>query len=233
MNGILDYAGLFGNAVLYTVVLSVLSILGGTAIGIVCGFLSARRVEQPKWFSIARVVIDIYIRIFRSIPPIVLMFLLYFGVSAAMDVNIGMTGAVVLALSLFIGGYQSENIRAGIESIPRGQSEAAASLGLGMFARMWFIEARPAFAVAMPSIIGMWVVTVKDTSLASGIGVVEATSLALVVRQSTGETWIVFGVLCVTYFIINRGVALIGRIIEDRLARNTSRIQKIKTVEPA
>lgn len=223
MTNIVDYLGLFLNAVLYTIVLSILSILGGTVIGVVCGFLSAKRVESPKWFTGARIVINIYVRIFRSIPPLVLMFLLYFGVSAAMDLSISMTSAVVIALSLFIGAYQSENIRAGVESVPKGQLEAAAALGLGTFTRMWFIEARPAFSVALPSMVGQWVVTVKDTSLASGIGVVEATTVALTVRQATGETWLVFFVLGVTYFVINRGVALIGRLLEKRVSKTSSR----------
>lgn len=211
---LLNYTGLFLNAALYTIVLSLLSILGGTVIGVVCGFLSARRPEAPGWFAAARVVITVYVRIFRSIPPLVLMFLLYFGVSAAMSISVGMTGAVVLSLSLFIGAYQVENVRAGVESVPSGQSEAANALGLGMFTRMWRVEARPAFRVAMPSMIGQWIVTVKDTSLASGIGVVEATTVALTVRQATQETWLVFLVLGVTYFVINRGVALGGRSLE-------------------
>ncbi len=223
MNSILDFSGLFLTAVLYTIALSVMSIIGGTVLGVVLGFIYARRIEEPSWFKPARVVINIYIRIFRSIPPLVLMFLLYFGVSAAMDVSIGMTSAVVVSLSLFIGAYQVENIRAGIESVPRGQGEAASALGLGILSRMWHVEARPTFAVAMPSIVGQWVVTVKDTSLASGIGVVEATTVALTVRQATGETWLVFLVLGVTYFLINRGVALIGKLVEQRISRTSSK----------
>lgn len=218
MNEALEYADLFLDAVLYTITLSVTSIVGGMLIGVVCGFLSARRPEEPGWFKIARIIIDIYVRIFRSIPPLVLMFLLYFGVSAAMQLNIGMAGAVVLSLSLFIGGYQSENVRGGVESVSRGQSEAAMALGLGMGARMRFVEARHAFSVALPSIVGQWIVTVKDTSLASGIGVVEATAIALTVRQATGQTWLVFIVLGVTYFLINRGVAWVGRVLEKRVS---------------
>ena len=225
MTNILDYSGLFFTAVLYTIALSVMSIIGGTVIGVVCGFLSARRAEEPGWFKVARVVIDIYVRIFRSIPPLVLMFLLYFGVSAAMDLSISMTLAVVIAISLFIGAYQSENIRAGVESVPRGQIEAAAALSLGTFARMRYVEARPAFGVALPSMVGQWIVTIKDTSLASGIGVVEATTVAMTVRQATGETWLVFLVLGVTYFLINRGAALIGKVLENRVSRSSSRVQ--------
>ena len=214
MADMLTYTGLFLNAALYTIALSVMSIIGGTVIGVVCGFLSARRPEAPRWLAGARVVITVYVRIFRSIPPLVLMFLLYFGVSAAMSVSIGMTTAVVASLSLFIGAYQVENVRAGVESVPDGQSEAANALGLGLLTRMWRIEARPALRVAMPSMIGQWIVTVKDTSLASGIGVVEATTVALTVRQATQETWLVFLILGVTYFVINRGVALVGRLVE-------------------
>ncbi|WP_167132182.1 amino acid ABC transporter permease [Paramicrobacterium chengjingii] len=224
MTSILDYSGLFFNAVLYTIALSVMSILGGTIVGVVCGFVYSRRREAPTWFKIARIVINIYVRIFRSIPPLVLMFLLYFGVSAAMGASISMTAAVVLALSLFIGAYQVENVRAGVESVPRGQAEAAAALGLGIFTRMWYIEARPAFSVALPSMVGQWIVTIKDTSLASGIGVFEATTVALTVRQATGETWLVFLVLGVTYFLINRGAALIGKMIEKKVARSSSRV---------
>lgn len=222
MSNILDYSGLFFTAVLYTIALSVMCIIGGTVIGVVCGFLSARRVEEPGWFKVARVVIDIYVRIFRSIPPLVLMFLLYFGVSAAMDLIISMTLAVVAAISLFISAYQSENIRAGVESVPRGQIEAASALSLGVFARMRYVEARPAFRVALPSMVGQWIVTIKDTSLASGIGVVEATTVAMTVRQATGETWLVFLVLGVTYFLINRGAALIGKVLENRVSRTSS-----------
>jgi len=227
MNGIVDFSGLFFTAVLYTIALSVMSIIGGTVLGVTLGFIYAKRVEEPIWFKPARVVINIYIRIFRSIPPLVLMFLLYFGVSAAISVSIGLTSAVVISLSLFIGAYQVENIRAGIESVPRGQGEAASALGLGIISRMWHVEARPTFAVAMPSMVGQWVVTVKDTSLASGIGVVEATTIALTVRQATGETWLVFLVLGVTYFLINRGVALIGKIIEQKISRSSSEVTEV------
>ncbi|TFD46902.1 amino acid ABC transporter permease [Cryobacterium frigoriphilum] len=225
MTSVIDYTELFLTAVVYTIALSVMSIIGGTLVGVVFGFLSARRLEAPHWFRAARVFIDIYVRIFRSVPPLVLMFLLYFGVSAAMNLSISMTAAVVLALTLFVGAYQSENIRAGVESVPRGQAEASAALGLGIFSRMRYVEARPTFAVALPSMVGQWVVTIKDTSLASGIGVVEATTIALTVRQATGETWLVFLVLGVTYFLINRGVALLGSVLEKRISRSTSRAQ--------
>jgi His/Glu/Gln/Arg/opine family amino acid ABC transporter permease subunit len=225
MTNIMNYSGLFFTAVLYTIELSVMSIIGGTLIGVVCGFLSARRFEGPGWFKAARVVIDIYVRIFRSIPPLVLMFLLYFGVSAVMNLSIDMTSAVVIALSLFVGAYQSENIRAGVESVPSGQIEAATALGLGIFARIRYVEARPTFSVALPSMVGQWIVTIKDTSLASGIGVVEATTVALTVRQATGETWLVFLVLGMTYFLINRGAALLGKVLEKRVSRSSSSSQ--------
>lgn len=223
MNSIVDYTSVFFLAVRYTLVLSFLSIVGGTIIGVLLGFLSAKRLESPKWHRHARFVINLYVQVIRSIPPLVILFLLYFGVSAAMGLTIGPTAAVVIGLSLFIGAYQVENVRAGVESVPRGQSEAAVALGLGMVDRMRFVEARPAFGVALPSIVGQWIVTVKDTSLASGIGVVEATTVALTVRQATGETWLVFLILGLTYFIINRGVALLGKILETRITRTSSR----------
>lgn len=223
MASIMQYSGVFFNALLYTLALSAMSIAGGTIIGVVFGFLSARRPESPAWAKVVRAIIKVYVELFRSIPPLVLLFLLYFGVSAAFSLSMETTVAVVLALSLFIGAYQVENVRAGVESVPHGQSEAAAALGLGLFDRMKYVEARPTFRVALPSMIGQWIVTVKDTTLASGIGVVEATSIALTVRQATGETWLVFLVLGVTYYVINRGVAFIGKRLESRIGRTGRR----------
>lgn len=234
MAAMMPYLGVFLEALLYTLELSAMSIAGGTLLGVVCGFLSAKRPESPRWAAPVRVVITIYVQLFRSIPPLVLLFLLYFGVSAAFNVSFGMTAAVVVALSLFIGAYQVENVRAGIESVPRGQSEAAVALGLGLFDRMRFVEARAAFRVSFPSMVGQWIVTVKDTTLASGIGVVEATSVALTVRQATGETWLVFLVLGAVYYVINRGVAFIGSVLESRIDRTGRRrdISEFETEEP-
>lgn len=108
-----------------------------------------------------------YIELFRGLPALITLILVGFGIPIAFDLRIpgGRVGAGVLGLSMVAGAYMAETIRAGIEAVPRGQTEAARSLGMSANRTMFTIVLPQAFRIIIPPLTNEMVLLVKDTSL--------------------------------------------------------------------
>ncbi len=176
-----------GRGALLTVELTLLTYGLALVIGLVTALL---RLSSSRVLSIlARVYTDL----FRGTPALVQIFFAYFaspqlfawlnryvlgplsGGHVLLPQHLSPFGAAVLALSLGYGAYLSEVIRAGITSIPRGQTEAARSLGLSAFDTMRFVIIPPAIGIMIPPLGNYFLALLKDSSLASTISVVELT----------------------------------------------------------
>jgi polar amino acid transport system permease protein len=165
---ILEYMPLFLSCFLATLWLSGAGLLGALGMGILaCGMRIGR-------FKLLSRIAYVYIESIRSTPLLVQLFFFYFGLpSLGLRMSEAATG--ILALTLNSGAYMAEIIRAGVQSIPHGQVEAAVSSGLNYFQRMRCVILPQAIGVTLPPMLGQAIVLVKDSALLSLISLPELT----------------------------------------------------------
>lgn len=145
-----------------TLLLGGATVLGGAGLGIIIAVLHAL---GPRWF---RPLLVIWVDFFRSFPPIVLLLLIFYGLPA-LGIELPPFAAAVIGLALNSSGYYGEIFRAGIESIPRGQTEAARSTGLSTLQAMVWVVLPQAVKVVIPPLTTNTLEVVKNTSIASVI----------------------------------------------------------------
>jgi cystine transport system permease protein len=169
-------------------------------------------------FPALRGVSGVYVSFMRGTPLLVQIFMLYYGLPA-FGINVSPLLGGVLALTLNAAAYLSETIRAAILSVPRGQREAALSLGLTQRQTLRLIVLPQAARVALPSLGNTLIGLVKDTSLVSVITVVELLRSAQLVIARTFEPFGPYLAAALIYWLISSVLALVQRRLEARLAR--------------
>ena len=165
----------------------IFSFLAGTILGII----------QSKKIPFIKYLINAFIIIMRGIPPILLMMVFFF----ALNINVPFVAAVVV-LSIYHTGYITEIIRGGIESIPKGQFEAAESLGLSSMKIMTRVIIPQIWYQVVPSLAGQYIVLVKDTALISVIGVREILWSGRQLMQLTFKPFHIFFLIGVFFYVI-------------------------------
>jgi polar amino acid transport system substrate-binding protein len=174
------------------------------------------KVSHNKVF---RGIATVFVDIFRGIPLIVLAFFIYFGIPQALDFKMPLFVAAVLTLSLNAGAYVTEIIRGGIQSIDPGQMEAARSLGLPYRTAMLKIILPQAVKIMIPSFINQLVITLKDTSILSVIGLVELTQSGKIIIARTFQSFDIWLVVAVMYLIVITVLTKISNRLEGRVRR--------------
>ncbi len=155
-----------------TLMLSALVIPVGIASGLLIGVLSVTLKNR-----FARLLLAIYIDFFRALPPLVLLIFIYFG-TPFLGIELPKLLAVAIGFMLNNSSYYGEVFRAGLESVPHGQSEAARSTGLSAAQTMWYIRIPQATRAVMPDLISNTLEVVKLTTLASAVALPELLRVA-------------------------------------------------------
>jgi polar amino acid transport system permease protein len=161
--------------------------------------------------------IRIYSDFLRGIPLLVLIFFLYYALPFV-SINLTNIAAVVLALAAFETAHIIEVVRGAIQSIPRGQNEAAKTIGLTFAKRLLYVIAPQAVRRFLPPWINAVVDTVKGSALVSLVGIVD---LTLAIQQVIGRTYIpmpLYILGAVMYFVINYSLSSASRALEARFA---------------
>lgn len=190
-----------------SVLVVVFSLIAGTILGV--GI-----VYGPRWLYWP---IRIYSDFFRGIPLLVLIFFIYYALPL-FGLNFTNFGSVVLALSAFETAHIIEVVRGAIQSIPRGQNEAAKTIGLTFGQRLLYVIAPQAVRRFLPPWINAVVDTVKGSALVSLVGIVD---LMLAIQQVIGRTYIpmpLYVLGAVMYFVINYSLSSASRVLEARFA---------------
>ncbi|CAG8864258.1 hypothetical protein PS627_00940 [Pseudomonas fluorescens] len=195
-----------------TLWLSVVSGAFGLVIGLCAGL--CRLSNNPT----VRDLSTVYVELVRGTPLLVQIFIFYFFIGTVLNLSREFAG--VAALALFTGAYVAEIVRAGVQSIARGQGEAARSLGLNSSQSMRHVILPQAFKRVLPPLAGQFISLVKDTSLVSVIAITELTKSgreAITTSFSTFEIW-----FCVAglYLLINLPLSHIASRLERRLAQS-------------
>jgi len=183
----------------------------GTALGLAVGLL---RVLPGR----AGTVVGGAVELVRAVPLLLLLFFIFFGLPA-LGVRIPTFPAAVLAMSLWMAANTAEVVRGGVQSISRGQFEAARSLGLGWASTMRFVILPQATRRMLPPFVGLCTILVKDTSLAAIIGVFELTRAAQETIERTLRSFEIYGAAAVIYFALCFPLTRLAARLELRLGR--------------
>ena len=158
-----------------------------------------------------------YIAVIRGTPLLVQIFIFYFIIATIFSIERFYAGAI--SLGLFYGAYIAEVLRGAIQSIDKGQTEAAKSLGMNYVQTMGSIVMPQAFKRALPTLVGETIALVKDSSLVSVISITDLTKVGREIVANTFspfETWLVIAAI---YFGITFTLSIIGRKIENRMKK--------------
>ncbi len=201
----------------YTLLMSFTAII----ISIVLGLLIALPGLSPSpW---VRMINRVYVELVRAVPILVLIFWVYYGLPILHDdININVFWAGVIALALSDSAFEAEIFRAGIQSIDRGQLEAADSIGLGYFGRLRYVVLPQAIRRILPPLGNQLVYMLKMSSLVSVIGMEELTRRANELVVSTYRPLEIYTVLVLEYLVLILIVSMGVRYLEYRLRANES-----------
>jgi len=193
---------------LYTVQVSVLAIAFGLVLGWLLGLAAVSGV------TILRAITGGYVQFIRGTPLLVQIFLIYFGLPA-LGVNLPAFWSGVIALGLNSGGFQAEIVRAGVESIDRGQTEAARSIGMSLFQTLLFILVPQTIRRVIPPLTNELITLLKSSSLLSAIAALELTHAGQLIIARTFAPFEIYAAVAVLYLVIvsvlSRGSALLER----------------------
>nr|WP_330374223.1 amino acid ABC transporter permease [Lachnoclostridium sp. An14] len=203
-----------------TLKLTVVSLFFATIIGVIFGLLKVSGKKPLK------ILADIYIDIIRGTPLMVQTMIIYYGIGQMlrpmgfMWANYGGSfAAAAVTLSLNAGAYMAEIIRGGIESVDKGQMEAARSLGMSYAKSMQKIILPQAFRTMLPSIINQFIISLKDTSLVSVIGVSELTKRGnILTANAAARSMAIWVTIALFYLVICTILSRVAKIMERRVS---------------
>ncbi len=235
---LVGYWPLFVSGLAMTVQLTLVAIAAGLALGVVFGLVSTsadapppRSLPSRMLLRLARWVTVAYVTFFRGTPLFVQILLVHFALMPALihpDGGWLLSGDTArsfrqehgaffsgcLALSLNAGAYISEIFRAGIQSIHRGQTQAAYSVGLTHAQAMRFVVLPQAFRRMVPALVNEGVTLIKDSSLVSAIGLAELALAARTVAGTYSRYWEPYLAISVIYLVLTLTLSLLARRLE-------------------
>ena len=207
---LIDFWPVLLRGVATTLWISWLGLILGGLLGAIIGMAADSRSR------ILRTSAFVYTELFRSIPPLILFFGCFYGISFAFKVDLSPFTSATIALALEASAFMAGVVSAGIASVSRGQWEAAQASGMKFWQIMRYVIGPQAIRVMLPPTVGVYIGTLKDLSLASVIGFVELTKAGLLVREASGASFQVFLVVGVLYFLINYSISLGGAALERK-----------------
>lgn len=202
--------------IVLTIVVSVASIAFGLVIGIV---VAAARLSRLR---IINLISTVYVELIRNTPLLVQLFILYFGLPE-LGIRPSAIQAAVIALSVNNGAYLSEIIRGGLQSVPRGQVEAAAAIGLSQRTAYREVLLPLGLRSVVPAITNQFILTILGTSVVSVIGVPELTNQILFIDSRVFRTVELLIFLTLAYAVMTFTVSAVASRVNRRLDRAYAR----------
>ncbi|WP_027520613.1 amino acid ABC transporter permease [Bradyrhizobium sp. Ec3.3] len=204
---VLAYWPLLLEGIWTTLRLTFFSTVFGILIGAFCAVI---RTGGSSW---ARAVISLYVEFIRNTPLLVQAYFLIFGI-ASLGIRLPILVGATIALTVNIGAYTTEIVRAGIESIHRGQLEAATCLGLSRTQTYLHVVIRPALERVYPALSSQYVLLMLASSIVSSVGVEELFGMSNRIQSETFRNFEIFVVLGIIYLLlamlVRTGFTLLG-----------------------
>lgn len=207
LQGFIGFGSFAGGTLRLALPAIVLGFLLGTLIGL------ARLAHSP-WVSLPA---KIYIEFFRGVPLVMVIFWFWFIVPALLGRSLPEYAVALTAFVIFEAAYLAEIVRAGVQSVPRGQVEAAIATGLKRAPMMRYVILPQALRNMIPALVTQFIVLLKDTSLASIIGYVDLTKAAQIVNNREIRPFELYLFIAVVYWICSYAMSRYARHIENRL----------------
>lgn len=192
-----------------TVSLSVLSLTIGVVVGFAFGIIRAGR-NRPLAH-----ILGVYVDFFRGTPFLVQVFIVFF-ILPVVGIELSAFASGVVALSNVAACFIGEIVASGIKAVPTGQTEAAQASGLTRTQQLRHIVLPQAVRIVTPSLVGQFVLLIKDSSVVSAIGLLDLTRAGWVMVQSVPNGLLVFGIVGLSYFIICYPLIYVSRRMERR-----------------
>nr|WP_122871930.1 amino acid ABC transporter permease [Campylobacter showae] len=191
-----------------------------TLISFACGLTIAivTAIARLSGVKILRLIFGAYVWIFRGTPLLVQLFIVFYGLPAV-GVTLETWTAAVIAFSLNVGAYASESVRASILSVPRGQWEAAMSLGMTQAQILRRIIAPQAVRISLPPLSNTFIGLVKDTSLAASITMVDMFMVAQRIAARTFEPLLLYVLAALIYLAVCTALTWLQAKLEKSVSR--------------
>jgi polar amino acid transport system permease protein len=202
------YSHLFWLGLGWTIAYTIGTVLLGTVIGLVVGILRLRRWPALDWLLLA------YIELFRCTPLLVQIIWFYYALPVVLGVNIPAPAAALSVLSLYGGAFYAEIVRGSIESVHRGQWDAAQALGLRPWRVLRLVILPQALRPMLPPYVNQAVTQLKNTSLVSVIAVPDLVYNATLINAETYRPLEVYTIVALIYFAILFPATLVARRLE-------------------
>lgn len=212
----------WGDEIALGVVTTVTLALATLPVGLFVGFLIALAKQSEEWTF--RLAADIYTTIFRGLPELLTLFLVYFGlqigfqqvfravgIETGIEINAFLAG--VIALAFVFSAFASEVFLSAFRAIPRGQYEAGYALGLHHGKVMQLVVLPQLIRIALPGLSNLWMILLKDTALVSAIGLTDILRQTGVAARNTKEAFLFFGLAALLYLVL----ALLSSVVLGRI----------------
>lgn len=197
-----------------TLQLTVVGIFFATLFGILLGLMAVGPLAS------LRVVSNVLVYIFRGLPLLVLALFIYNGIPSLTGYKISAFLAGIITLALNEGAYTAAFVKGGIEAVEVGQMEAARSLGLSYHQAMRRVILPQGLKIMVPSFINQFIITLKDTSILSIIGLLELTQTGKIIISRNLESFQMWTIIAVIYLLMITGLTLLSHWVERGMAHD-------------
>lgn len=205
------YGSFFLKGIKITILISLIGVVLGSILGAFVALMKLSKIKIISWIA------SIYIEILRGTPMLVQVFIVFFGITAALGLDISALVCGTIALVINSSAYIAEIIRAGINAVDKGQMEAARSLGLNYRQTMKSVIMPQAIKNILPALGNEFVTLIKESSIVSTIGVGEIMFNAQVVQGISFDPFTPLLVAAALYFVLTFVLTRIMNMIEGRL----------------
>jgi len=211
---------LFREGMTFTLTLTALAMAGGIILGTL---LAMARLSSHKWLNAPAAA---YVNLMRSVPLLLVIFWFYFLmpyvgawiIGATEPIKVGAFWSSVITFTLFEAAYYAEIMRAGIQSVARGQVAAGQALGLNYWQNMGHIVLPQAFRNMLPVLLTQTIILFQDTSLVTVLSITDFFGAAVKVAQRDGRLVEMYLFVAAVYFIISFSLSLLVKQLQQRIA---------------
>ncbi|MEN8199402.1 MAG: amino acid ABC transporter permease [Thermodesulfobacteriota bacterium] len=200
-----------------TVSITGLSLIGGLLFGFILGIIRAGKGSILRWL------VTVWVDVIRGTPILVQIFIVFF-ILPEFGIQMEAFIAAVVTLTNMTACFICEIVASGILAVPKGQKEAATATGLSPFQQLRYIVMPQAMRSILPPLVGQVVLTVKDSSVVSVIGVVDVTRVGWFTVQRIPEGVMVFGLVGLLYFVVCYPLILLSARLEKRMTVTTTKL---------
>lgn len=216
-----SYWPMFMRGAWVTLLISIIGTIVGSIIGLAIGVI--RTIPMPErggkrlLLKITNTILSMYIEFFRGTPMIVQAMVIYYGTALAFDIHIDRLAAAIFIVSINTGAYMAEIVRGGINSIDKGQFEAAQAIGMNHVQTMTNVVLPQVIRNILPATGNEFVINIKDTSVLNVISVTELFFQTKTIAGNNFRYTEAFFITSIIYFIMTFTVTRILRAIEKKL----------------